>query len=526
VHLRDRAELKVYRPLSTMARFVFVAIFIASGLAGAQTDQFARRFDLVATKHTAAQESGITLESASPAAEKSLALSLLFDWNVGILALVMQEQKVGDVVPYRVDFHLLGAYQLHPRVELAADLPVAVAQGDNFALLNQYGYAEPGVSGGLGDIRLLPRFILFPARDSPVGVALVTELRLPTGSGRNFLGESAPVFAPRVALDRPIGPFRLLANLGVRLRKQTQYLNLIVGSEYTVSVGGMYRLPDLGRFVDINAMAEMNLAMPTASPFSLGELADERKSAWEALIGLRSKFAEHWGAELAMGRGIAVHPGYAREAFRAIASIRNDFDFSARRPSLLADSDGDGIPDSEDACPTQPGLAEFDGCPDSDGDQIPDNVDKCPKEPGPAENGGCPLGPPFVVLEGAQIRLRGSVVFDLGQATIQKQSFPVLDEVAAVLKSRPEIELLEVEGHTDNRGGRAYNQDLSERRARAVLDYLVKHGVQQRRLRSRGFAYDRPLTSNEDALGRAKNRRVEFQILKNEPKREQAAISR
>ena len=436
----------------------------------------------------------------------------------------MQDQKLGDVVPYRVDLHILGAYQLHPRVELAADLPAAVAQGDNFALLNQYGYSEPGVSGGLGDIRLLPRFIFFPARESPIGVALVTEVRLPTGNGRSFLGEGAPVFAPRVALERPIGPFRLLGNFGVRLRRQTQYLNLIVGNEYTVSLGGMYHLPDLGRFFNNNVMAEMNLASPTASPFSLGEFADQRKSAWEVLVGLRSKFAENWGAELAMGRGIAVHSGYAREAFRAIASVRYDFDLGAHRQVLLADSDGDGIPDSEDACPTQPGPAEFDGCPDTDGDQVPDNVDKCPNEPGPAENGGCPLGPPYVVLEGAQIHLRGSVVFDLGQATIHKQSFPLLDEVASLLKSRPDIELLEVDGHTDNRGGREYNQDLSERRARAVVEYLVKRGVQQPRLRSHGFAFDRPIASNDDALGRAKNRRVEFQILKKDAKREQAAI--
>ena len=509
-----------------MARLVVVAILIAPGLAAAQTDQFARSFDLVPTKHTAAQDSGIALESATAGAEKSLALSMLFDWNVGILALVMQDQKLGDVVPYRVDLHILGAYQLHPRVELAADLPAAVAQGDNFALLNQYGYSEPGVSGGLGDIRLLPRFIFFPARESPIGVALVTEVRLPTGNGRSFLGEGAPVFAPRVALERPIGPFRLLGNFGVRLRRQTQYLNLIVGNEYTVSLGGMYHLPDLGRFFNNNVMAEMNLASPTASPFSLGEFADQRKSAWEVLVGLRSKFAENWGAELAMGRGIAVHSGYAREAFRAIASVRYDFDLGAHRQVLLADSDGDGIPDSEDACPTQPGPAEFDGCPDTDGDQVPDNVDKCPNEPGPAENGGCPLGPPYVVLEGAQIHLRGSVVFDLGQATIHKQSFPLLDEVAALLRSRPDIELLEVDGHTDNRGGRDYNQDLSERRARAVVEYLVKHGVQQRRLRSHGFAFDRPIASNDDALGRAKNRRVEFQILKKDAKPEQAASSR
>ena len=505
-----------------LARFALAATVIFPFLAEAQADVFARRFDLVPTKPTAAQESGITLESASPGAEKSLALSLLFDWNVGILALVTQDQKLGDVVPYRIDLHVLGAYQLHPRVELAADLPAAVAQGDNFTLLNQYGYSEPGVSGGLGDIRLLPRLILFPANDSPLGVAVVGEVRLPTGNGKSFLGEAFPVFAPRVALERPIGPFRLLGNFGARLRKETQSLNLIVGSEYTVSFGGMYRLPDLGTFSGIQAMAEINLAMPTASPFSLGEFADQRKSAWEVLFGLRSKVGRAWGAELAMGRGVAMHSGYAREAFRGMASIRYEFDLVSARTGLLADTDGDGIPDAEDACPTQPGLAEFDGCPDTDGDQVPDNVDKCPNEPGPADNGGCPLGPPYVVLEEDQLHLRGSVIFNLGQAVIQKQSFPVLDAVAELLKGRPDIELLEIGGHTDNRGSRPYNQDLSERRASAVVEYLVQKGVSRRRFTSRGFAFDRPLTSNADALGRARNRRVEFQIQKGPSKSKQA----
>src|SRR5262249_13545971 len=107
--------------------------------------------------------------------------------------------------------------------------------------------------------------------------------------------------------------------------------------------------------------------------------------------------------------------------------------------------------------------------------------DKCPNEPGPADNSGCPLGPPYVVLDGDQIHLRGSVLFSLGQAVIHKQSFPVLDAVAALLKSKPDIELLEVGGHTDNRGGGVSTQHLPGGRAGAVLGYLAKRGVARRR---------------------------------------------
>jgi outer membrane protein OmpA-like peptidoglycan-associated protein len=483
---------------------------------------------LVPNKSTPAQDSIITLESATPGPDKSLLLSFLLDWNVGILAWVQQNQKLGDVVPYRVDLHLMGSYQLHPRVELAVDLPAALAQGDNFSLLNQYGLSQPGVSGGIGDVRLLPRLILFPAQDSPLGVAVVTELRLPTGSGQNLMGERGLVFAPRLALERPIGSLRLLANFGARLRKEAQLLNLVVGNEYTFGLGAMYRLPDLGRFSDIYLMAETSLAAPASGSFSFAEFAETnrttpdgnpqvRKVPWEILGGVRGKFSERWGAELAFGRGIAAHSGYGRETFRGLASLRYQFDLTAR-PVLWVDSDNDGIPDSEDACPHQPGPAEYDGCPDTDGDQVPDNLDKCPTVPGPAENSGCPyLGPPFIVMEKDRIQMRGSVLFDLGKANIQKQSYPLLDELAALLRSKPEIDLLTVEGHTDNRGGRGYNQDLSERRAKAVVDYLVHKGLPARRFKSRGYGYDRPVASNNDALGRARNRRVEFKIDKGAP---------
>src|ERR1700737_2038854 len=130
-------------------RFTLLIALLLSGLAGAQSTAPERHFDLVPTKATAAHESGITLESATPGSTKSLMLSLLLDWNVGILAWVQGNQKLGDVVPYLIDLHLIGAYQLHPRVELAVDLPAALAQGDNFSLLNQYGLSQPGGWGGV-----------------------------------------------------------------------------------------------------------------------------------------------------------------------------------------------------------------------------------------------------------------------------------------------------------------------------------------------------------------------------------------
>jgi hypothetical protein len=89
----------------------------------------------------------------------------------------------------------------------------------------------------------------------------------------------------------------------------------------------------------------------------------------------------------------------------------------------------------------------------------------------------------------------------------------MLDEVYKVLKDHPEVGPVRVEGHTDNRGSRSYNLDLSNRRAKSVMEYLNKKGVAPKRLKFRGYGFDKPVATNATPLGRAKNRRVEFNLL-------------
>jgi outer membrane protein OmpA-like peptidoglycan-associated protein len=85
--------------------------------------------------------------------------------------------------------------------------------------------------------------------------------------------------------------------------------------------------------------------------------------------------------------------------------------------------------------------------------------------------------------------------------------------VARILAQHTELTRIRVEGHTDNVGGKSYNQDLSQRRARAVVRALVQRGIAAGRLEAQGYGFDRPVASNATAAGRAKNRRVEFTIL-------------
>jgi OOP family OmpA-OmpF porin len=196
----------------------------------------------------------------------------------------------------------------------------------------------------------------------------------------------------------------------------------------------------------------------------------------------------------------------------------------------LPDSDKDGIPDVADRCPGTPkGYAvDNNGCPpDSDGDIVWDVLDKCPGTPAGAavDNVGCPQdndkdgvadyrdqcpGTPM----GATVDARGCWVLDdvqfaSGRQDINAAAAAQLDKVAAILKSNPGLSV-EVQGHTDNTGPEKANQILSEKRARAVADYLAAHGVSANRLRARGLGESRPIAVNDTPEGRAMNRRVEI----------------
>jgi len=179
------------------------------------------------------------------------------------------------------------------------------------------------------------------------------------------------------------------------------------------------------------------------------------------------------------------------------------------------DNDGDGITDNDDRCPVEPGVAANHGCPDPDrdGDTVPDRVDNCPDEAGPAENHGCRVQQ-RVVIEGDRLEILEKVFFRTNSHVIDRRSYPLLDNIAAVIVAHPEIGIVAIEGHTDARGNAARNRALSTRRANSVRTYLLQHGVDASRITAEGFGPDRPMVPNAttDAEHEA-NRRVEFRLV-------------
>jgi outer membrane protein OmpA-like peptidoglycan-associated protein len=178
------------------------------------------------------------------------------------------------------------------------------------------------------------------------------------------------------------------------------------------------------------------------------------------------------------------------------------------------DTDEDGVADYLDKCPDTvkgaKGFVDSDGCPlDTDNDVIPDLVDDCPTIPGVIENNGCPEIKQ-TVKQTFERALQG-IQFETGKATIISSSYPLLNQIADIMIENKDY-FLTISGHTDNVGNADANMKLSEDRANAVKDYLVKGGVQADRITAKGFGDTKPVASNNTAAGRAKNRRVEFTI--------------
>ena len=234
---------------------------------------------------------------------------------------------------------------------------------------------------------------------------------------------------------------------------------------------------------------------------------------------------------------------------------------------VVLDTDGDGVPDATDKCPTVAGLASMNGCPDTDGDGITDAADKCPEVAGLAKYQGCPVpdtdgdgvndeedkcisvkgfaryqGCPIPDTDGDGvndeedkcINVKGTaanqgcpeiskavvdkinyaaknVFFATGSFKLLPKSFTALNEVAQLLKSDESL-MIDVSGHTDSQGDEAKNQTLSENRAKAVKDYLVSKGIAESRLESAGYGSTKPVGDNKTAAGKAQNRRTELGV--------------
>ena len=172
------------------------------------------------------------------------------------------------------------------------------------------------------------------------------------------------------------------------------------------------------------------------------------------------------------------------------------------------DSDGDGIIDYKDKCPDTPEGVFVDkkGCPvDSDGDGVVDYKDECP-----GSTSGVEVDP-----NGCALKSTLKLSFAPGSDKILTESQEEIRRFAAFLKKNTAYEV-EITGHTDSVGKAVVNMDLSQRRAKMTKEALVKEGVEESRLRTKGRGELDPIASNKTKEGRSANRRIEVELFLNE----------
>jgi OmpA-OmpF porin, OOP family len=480
------------------------------------------------------------------------------------------ERSIDNPVQGQFISYLSGGVQVLKRVTIGAMLPI------NLLTLYGNDPQDQFVGGGgigdspvgIGDLRLDVRVKTWETDSEWLKFGLGAALFAPTGNRNAFAGDGGTGGYLYAASELDFGKFFLSGNLGPHFRPEGSIGgsngSLYLGSDLRWAFGaylplreGKVRLG--GELWGTTGLTSVN----EKSKFFAGANTDlEWTAQGRFTVDPRDKVYVNVGA------GTRLSTGYGAPDFRILGSIGtywNLGDFKAKSPPRKVtitpdvddydrDTDGDGYPDSVDGCPTAkedgkppqatdgcPGnsdrdgdgipdvddqcpdkaedkdnIQDADGCPedDADSDGIPDVQDKCPTEPGKrspiAEKFGCPSL--IEMGEGGTVQLLKPIEFETGRAAIKAVSFPILDEVLDLMKSRPSMRL-GVYGHTDSRGIPGNNLKLSKDRAAAVRNYLTGKGIEAKRLESEGFGQTKPVAPNETDEGRAKNRRVEFKIL-------------
>jgi uncharacterized repeat protein (TIGR01451 family)/MYXO-CTERM domain-containing protein len=397
-----------------------------------------------------------------------------------------------------------------------------------------------GTGAAFGDVTLSVGLqpIRQDVNDAPISLAIAPRFVFPTGGRTRLVGSGSVGLGADLALARRWEHLRFAINVGFQFATHsTQVLDVIADDELRWGVGIGVPLADDKVEIQVEYIGATVIA-PDLDPSLTVSAFHPRVSPSELSVGVRlsppGPFSVSFGAGPGFGPGVGTPDLRGFVMVTAAGPDRSpapapgpeeDIDLDERRPEGWdIDHDEDGLTGGDDRCPFDPedhdGWEDDDGCPDldDDSDGIPDDDDECPSKPetrnGVDDEDGCPdEGLVEYDAEERRIFILEKVYFDLDKATIQARSFPVLDAVVTVMTQFPEIQRIEVGGHTDAQGSAEYNRDLSERRAAAVEAYLERHGIERERLTSRGFGEDELLDEREATEAHAQNRRVEFVIL-------------
>jgi outer membrane protein OmpA-like peptidoglycan-associated protein len=471
------------------------------------------------------------------------------------------------VLSHQATLHTLLSLEILKTLKLDIDIPMTLAQGGEAVPPEAARYPAPS-GASFNDFRTSGRVELFHQRGSVPSVALAMSLWVPTGNESELAGSGSLRYAPSLIVGRT--SLRYLWSVTLGRRFQPDSPDALLGSELLLGAAAGFRFGpfQVGAEIFGATVADARVSAFSGNTTGLEALGTARVAFGPITAGggLGVGLTDGYGTPSVRVLGsLQYAPPAPKEGPTAIAAWgagspegANALKPGEKKPTAPgtkaapADKDGDSVPDADDACPELvglpgeggqkrgcppdkdadgiidaddrcPGEAGSDspdpsrvGCPsDTDGDGIIDTKDHCPEEKGREDSDPMKHGCPNVLrIEGQQIVLIQQIHFVSGRDVVDAESEKVLDELAALLRNHPEIARVAVDGHTDNAGPEAANIALSQRRALAVMKALIGRGVDARRLEARGFGPRRPIGPNDTPEGRAKNRRVEFQIRK------------
>jgi len=484
------------------------------------------------------------------------------------------KQSLENPVSNQLNLYLVAGAEFINRVNVGVSLPITVLQtGGEDPQAQKVGNGLERSSGVTQDLRLSAKVKLYQSDNRKLQLGIGGAVFVPSGSQFSFGSDGQVTAYVYGAAEYDFGPFLVAGTLGPHFRPDNSITGAGTGTPLDVASELRWAA---GVFVPMRqGKIRLGGTLWGTTGITEGEASHQstffsgRNTDLEWLGEVRMDLWKKLNVYFSGAAGTRLSDGYGSPDVRVIALIGGSSPLTDTGPRQVAerkyavpdvemhekDTDGDGYPDEIDECPTvkedhQPPNPS-DGCPgpkDRDKDGIPDDVDKCPDDPedkdGIMDGDGCPEKDadsdgvldvddacPLVAGEKNKdpkkngckehkkivetesgIQLLEAIKFDTGKSTIKPESFPILDEVVDVLKSRPDVRM-GVYGHTDSHGSRALNTQLSKDRARAVVNYLIGKGIEKKRLESDGFGPDKPVDTNDTEDGRAKNRRVEFKVL-------------
>ena len=368
-------------------------------------------------------DSGMMVDNARPLGHLSYTAGIGFDWASKPLVETNGTDETQALIATQGTASLLAGIGLWERLELSMELPVVLVQTTNPPRkAADLGFAGIAETGGLGDIRVTPKVLLFgPKKAAEPGFAMsfASEIIIPTGAGSEapnmkFQGGAFRV-APRLLGDWVFKPgFWIAGNAGVQLLENVKLGNYEQGT--ALVWGGAARIP-LTKWLGLTAEA-------TGTRTFAGDEENALELRRLGLVGLEATFAKNWSVKLAGGSRLATGVGNPEFQGGLTVSYTMDYDPDADRDTIVGsldrcpdaaedfdafeDSDGcperdndkDGVDDLLDKCEGQlednDGYEDSDGCPelDNDKDGFNDDADKCPIAPedmdGFEDNDGCP----------------------------------------------------------------------------------------------------------------------------------------